>query len=63
MDNLTQTSYSKELVEKIQYLYKALDECKNIVHSLQLENDSLKKVCKTIDSQINYPDLSKIKGD
>ena len=56
------SSLNKELTEKIQYLYKALDECMKIVKSLKEENQVLKDTYKLI-SLKNTNDLSKIRGD
>ena len=55
-------SLNKELTEKIQYLYKALDECMKIVKSLKEENQVLKDTYELI-SLKNTNDLSKIRGD
>lgn len=53
---------NKELTEKIQYLYKALDECMKIVKSLKEENQILKETQEII-SLKSTNDLSKIRGD
>lgn len=55
-------SLNKELTEKIQYLYKALDECMKIVKSLKQENQILKDTYELM-SLKNTNDLSKIRGD
>ena len=55
---------NKELTEKIQYLYKALDECMKIVKSLKEENQILKETQELISLKSKSTnDLSKIRGD
>lgn len=54
-----------ENITKIRALYKALDECNQIIEKLSEENQKLKDACsaiKKIDQEC-CKDLSKIRGD
>lgn len=46
---LTDKKMNNELLNKVKYLYQALNQCERIVSSLEQENNYLKETCKNIE--------------
>jgi hypothetical protein len=51
---ITKNTVTDELVNKIYHLTKALDIAKNVIDTLQIENDKLKTLLEDINSNQNH---------